>query len=156
MFRNIVVGTDGSPSATEAVRKAAELARLCGAWLHLVTAYHPARVAAAVAVGPEAAAAVSVAAVAEAEESLRADAEAVLERAKRSVGGNGPNGPNFACQARAGGAGEVLVAVAEEVGADLIVLGNRGMSGPRRFLLGSVPSRVAHHAPCAVMIVQTI
>jgi nucleotide-binding universal stress UspA family protein len=49
----------------------------------------------------------------------------------------------------------VLISTAEEVGADLIVVGNRGMGGVARFLLGSVPNRVAHHAPCAVLIAHT-
>src|ERR1700741_2208126 len=41
MFTSIVVGTDGSPSAGEAVARAAELAKMCGAQLHIVTAYRP-------------------------------------------------------------------------------------------------------------------
>ena len=45
--------------------------------------------------------------------------------------------------------------MAEEQGADLIVVGNKGMHGSRRFLLGSVPDKVSHHAPCSVLIVRT-
>lgn len=48
----------------------------------------------------------------------------------------------------------VILDVAQQVGADLIVVGNRGMVGSRR-LLGSVPNTLAHHARCAVMIVPT-
>ena len=44
---------------------------------------------------------------------------------------------------------------AEEKNADLIVVGNRGMTGASRFVLGSVPNKVSHHAPCSVMIVRT-
>lgn len=55
----------------------------------------------------------------------------------------------------AGSAAEVLLSVAAETHADLIVVGNRGMTGAQRFLLGSVPSRVSHHAPCSVLIVHT-
>ena len=40
-------------------------------------------------------------------------------------------------------------------GADLIVVGNKGMTGAKRFLLGSVPNKVSHHAPCGVYIVRT-
>ncbi len=50
---------------------------------------------------------------------------------------------------------DALVGVAEEVKADLVVVGNKGMKGAKRFLLGSVPSKVAHNAPCAVLIVKT-
>ena len=39
--------------------------------------------------------------------------------------------------------------------ADLIVVGNKGMTGAKRFLLGCVPNKVSHHAPCSVMIIRT-
>ena len=45
--------------------------------------------------------------------------------------------------------------MAEEKHADLIVVGNKGMTGAKRFLLGSVPNKVSHHAPCSVMIIRT-
>ena len=57
--------------------------------------------------------------------------------------------------ARQGDPADAILDVAEERGADLIVVGNKGMTGARRFLLGSVPNRVSHHAPCAVMIIRT-
>ena len=50
---------------------------------------------------------------------------------------------------------DALVSVATEVQADLLVVGNRGMSGLKRFVLGSVPNRIAHHAPCNLLIVHT-
>jgi nucleotide-binding universal stress UspA family protein len=49
----------------------------------------------------------------------------------------------------------VLVELAEHLKADLLIVGNRGMTGVRRFMLGSVPNKVAHHAPCSVLIVDT-
>ncbi len=54
-----------------------------------------------------------------------------------------------------GSATRSSVEVAEEVDADLIVVGNKGMTGARRFLLGSVPNKVSHHAPCSVFIART-
>lgn len=54
-----------------------------------------------------------------------------------------------------GEAADTLINAAETEGADLIVVGNRGMSGATRFLLGSVPNKVSHHAPCDLMIVKT-
>jgi nucleotide-binding universal stress UspA family protein len=48
-----------------------------------------------------------------------------------------------------------IIGVAEESGVDLIVVGNKGMTGASRFLLGSVPNAVSHHAPCDVYIVKT-
>jgi nucleotide-binding universal stress UspA family protein len=50
---------------------------------------------------------------------------------------------------------DALIGVAKEVGADLLVVGNRGMSGARRFVLGSVPNKVSHHSPCNLLVVDT-
>jgi len=49
---------------------------------------------------------------------------------------------------------DAIINTAEELHADLIVVGNRGMKGVRR-ILGSVPNSVAHGAPCSVIIVDT-
>ena len=54
-----------------------------------------------------------------------------------------------------GEAADAIVDVAAALGADLLVVGNRGMSGKRRFILGSVPNKVSHHAPCDILIVDT-
>ena len=54
-----------------------------------------------------------------------------------------------------GNAAEVLIAECERLRAQLLVVGSVGMSGARRFLLGSVPNKVSHHAPCDVLIVHT-
>ena len=48
-----------------------------------------------------------------------------------------------------------LIDEAEANGYDLLVVGNKGMTGATRFLLGSVPNKVSHHAPCALLIVRT-
>ncbi len=48
-----------------------------------------------------------------------------------------------------------ILEVAEQEGVDLIIVGNKGMTGAKRFLLGSVPNKVSHHAPCSVMIIRT-
>ncbi|MGZ4261635.1 MAG: universal stress protein, partial [Solirubrobacteraceae bacterium] len=50
---------------------------------------------------------------------------------------------------------DALIAVSEELGAELLVVGNKGMSSASRFLLGSVADKVAHHAPCSILIVRT-
>lgn len=56
---------------------------------------------------------------------------------------------------RDGDPASVILDVAEEQKSDLIIVGNKGMTGTRRFLLSSVPSKVAHHSECAVLIVKT-
>jgi nucleotide-binding universal stress UspA family protein len=57
--------------------------------------------------------------------------------------------------AREGDPADAILDVAEERGSDLIVVGNKGMTGAKRFLLGSVPNKVSHHAPCSVLIIRT-
>ena len=57
--------------------------------------------------------------------------------------------------ARQGDPSDAIIDVAEESAADLIIVGNKGMTGAKRFLLGSVPNKVSHHAPCSVMIIRT-
>lgn len=54
-----------------------------------------------------------------------------------------------------GDAADAIINVAQQVSADLIVVGNRGMTSAKRFVLGSVPNRISHHAPCSVLIVDT-
>ena len=64
-------------------------------------------------------------------------------------------GVSVETHAREGDPADAILDVAEEQGADLIVVGNKGMTGAKRFLLGSVPNKVSHHAPCSVMIIRT-
>jgi nucleotide-binding universal stress UspA family protein len=52
-------------------------------------------------------------------------------------------------------ASQAIVDAAEEAGADVLVVGNVGMSGRKEFLLGNVPNRVSHNARCTVVIVNT-
>ena len=143
-YRSVVVGTDGSPTAELAVRKAARIARENSATLHIVSGYDPveARVAATGA-GRDAAA-----------WAIPPDAHVarVLDEAAAAVRTDGLDLETHAC--RSDGA-DAILEVAEAEDADLIVVGSRGMTGSRRFLLGSVPNKVSHHARCDVLIVQT-
>jgi nucleotide-binding universal stress UspA family protein len=146
LFQRIVVGTDGSETATEAVRQATELAKATGASLELVSAYEPVPSTrlrdessevpgdVAHAVGP------------------REDVTVVLEAA---AGAAKQEGVESKIHAREGDPADAILDVAEETKADLIVVGNKGMTGTRRFLLGSVPNKISHHAPCGVLIART-
>ena len=80
------------------------------------------------------------------------DVEATLEEAAEEMKGAGVKVETFA---RQGDPADAILDVAEEKGADLIVVGNRGMTGAKRFVLGSVPNKISHHAPCSVMIIRT-
>jgi nucleotide-binding universal stress UspA family protein len=146
MFQAIVVGTDGSDTAGEAVRQATELARIVGARVHVVSAYEP----------------VGSARLREERRRVpedmqwlvnpREDVERALEEAATSLR---ELGVEVSTYARQGDPADAILDVAEEQKADLIVVGNKGMSGAKRFLLGSVPNKVSHHAPCTVMIIRT-
>jgi nucleotide-binding universal stress UspA family protein len=151
--RTIVVGTDGSETACEAVHQAIDLAQSAGAALHVVCAYRTVGAAAAMAMAAEplSMASMPVSTADWQETTLNATNE-VLERVKDWGTRAGLAIETHAC---AGQPAEVILSVAEGVGADLIVVGDKGMAGIRRFLTGSVPSAVAHHAPCSVWIVNT-
>jgi nucleotide-binding universal stress UspA family protein len=142
MYGTIVVGTDGSETASAAVIEATRLAKLCGATVHIVCAYKTTSAMASMAV--ETSAYVNP-------EDMRRGAEGVLERAAAQVR---QEDVKVETHAAAGSAPEALIEIAEAQGGNLIVIGSRGMTGARR-LLGSVPNNVAHHAPCSVLIVQT-
>jgi nucleotide-binding universal stress UspA family protein len=147
MFSSIVVGTDGSETAREAVKQAVELAGRLDATVHLVSAYEPVSrlglrdgPTGQVAAGAEWA----VHQLGEVEATL-AEAAAVARRAGVAV----------AVYARQGDAADAILDVAEERNADLVIIGNKGLTGAKRFLLGSVPNKVSHYAPCSVMIIRT-
>ncbi|GAC1581856.1 MAG: universal stress protein [Candidatus Dormibacteria bacterium] len=144
MYRKILVGTDGLPSAQKAVSKAAELAELCGAELHIVTVIRTGSPLLMEATLPSAMPEMSWAP--EREEAI----ERILEEASRPFSGR----LDVQTHGRAGDPGEAILEVASATGADLIVLGNRGMQGYRR-ILGSVPNHVSHAATCSLLIVQT-
>lgn len=146
MFTRIVVGTDGSETAAEAVREATDLARLSGAQLNIVSAYAPVperRVK-----GEKSAAPADV----QHEIGPREDVNLVLDAAAAAVR---KEGIEVQTHPVAADPADAILNVAEQVKADLIVVGNKGMTGARRYLLGSVPNNVSHHAPCSVLVVRT-
>ncbi len=83
----------------------------------------------------------------------REDVLELLESAEREAHDEGVE--SVETFARVGDAADAILDIAEEQKADLIVVGNKGMTGATRFLLGSVPNKVSHHAPCSVLIVRT-
>jgi nucleotide-binding universal stress UspA family protein len=147
----IVVGTDGSETASEAVRQAIELAKKLGANLHLVSAYRmPATTA--MALGADA---MGMAGLAPAYEWHEASPKAARQVVQRAAEMAAREGVTAEIHITDGNAADVIIGVAETVGADLIMVGDRGMSGVKRFLTGSVPNAIAHRSPCSVWIVDT-
>lgn len=146
MFKRIVVGTDGSETAAQAVSQAIDLATLSGATLSIVSAYQPApgrRVQAEQAGAP---------ADVQYEIGPREDVNLILDGAAAEAKKAGLEVQTHPVEADPA---DAILNVAEEAKADLIVVGNKGMTGARRYLLGSVPNNVSHHAPCSVIIVRT-
>jgi nucleotide-binding universal stress UspA family protein len=145
MFRSIVVGTDGSSRSRQAVALAADLARTHGASLHLVHAFRPMLPLAGTAA--DASAGIAASTDAEVENDYRARLDQLASEIKR-------DGVSVDTYCVGQGAASAILGIAESEDADLIVVGNRGMTGARR-VLGSVPNSVAHGARCAVLIVPT-
>jgi nucleotide-binding universal stress UspA family protein len=146
LFTRIVVGTDGSETAGEAVRQAIDLAKLSNAKLSIVSAYQP--VSGRRVRDEQAAAPADV----QYEIGPREDVNLVLEAAAAEARKAGIEVTTHPVEADPA---DAILNVAEETRADLIVVGNKGMTGARRYLLGSVPNNVSHHAPCSVIIVRT-
>ena len=142
MYKKIVVGTDGSASAAVAVDHAIGLAQATGAAVHIVNAYKATTTLASMSpefVAPDLA-------------GMEKDALRVCEEAAQTARAAGLEAITHTAEGDPAGA---LGKIAEYENADLIVVGNRGMMGARRFLTGSVPNRVAHHCPCHLLVVHT-
>ena len=147
MYKTIVVGTDGSETAKKAVGEAADLANRVGASMHLVSAYQ--------AIPESRLKAERRETPAEYQYMInpREEVESVLGEAADDAKSAGVD--QVETHALETDPADALIDVAEEQNADLVIVGNRGMTGGKRFLLGSVPNKVSHHAPCSVMIVKT-
>jgi nucleotide-binding universal stress UspA family protein len=139
MFDVIVVGADSSATARRAVEAAAEIAKMSGGALHIVTAFEvkhlshgdlPAEIGPLDNEGDAEALLQSLSFIATSK-----DVTPILHKASPPVA-------------------DALLGYAEKVSADLLVVGNRGMKGVRR-ILGSVPNTIAHHATCSVAIIDT-
>jgi nucleotide-binding universal stress UspA family protein len=145
-YQSIVVGTDGSDTAKKAVEEAAELARQGGGELHIVmsaAAVPESRLRSERAGVPD-----DVAHTVNPNEDTEAE---LREQAEMYEG----DGLKVHTHAKSGDPADAIIDVAEANGADLIVVGNKGMTGAKRFFLGAVPNKISHHAPCSVLIVRT-
>jgi nucleotide-binding universal stress UspA family protein len=144
MGESIVVGTDGSDRARKAVDEAVRLSKALGAELHVVSAFQPMRDARIVG-APEGAAKVWA-------PLPDAGVEAILDQAAAAIRVREVKVQTHAVEKDPA---DALLDVASKVGADLIVVGNKGMHGAQRFMLGNVPNKVSHKASCNVLIVST-
>jgi nucleotide-binding universal stress UspA family protein len=127
LFSTILVGSDGSDSAAQAIARAAILTEASGGTLEIVGAVTS--------------------------EGDRSKLEGTLATAAEELAGRGLKASS---RVGVGDPVEVILEAQTAIGADLIVLGNKGMTGARRFILGSVPDKVSHRATCSVMIARTV
>ena len=143
MLETIAVGTDGSDTASKAVDFAIDLAEKYGARLVVASSYEPVsedRLRKEQADAPQ-----DIQWSINPSEEVDATLRAVEDQAK-------DRGLKYASEARNGDPADVLCDIAEAHGADILVVGNKGM---QRRILGSVPNSVAHKAPCSVVVVKT-
>ncbi len=121
MIQKVLVGTDGSPTATRAVERAVGVAASAKASLTILS------------VGRDG-------------ERLAKEAAGVHEGAGLEIEAKGATGEPASAR----------VEEAERGGYDLLVTGNKGLTGLRRLTpVGKVPSKVAHHLPCSLLVVKT-
>ncbi|MFY9488045.1 MAG: universal stress protein [Solirubrobacterales bacterium] len=146
LIKTIIVGTDGSDTAAQAVVQAGQLAEKLDGELVIVSAFDP------VPEGRLKEERVEAPADVEWAINEREDVDAMLSQIAAPML---ERGVKVRTTARQGNPADAILDVAEEEHGDLIVVGNKGMAGARRFLLGSVPNKISHHAPCSVLIVRT-
>jgi len=137
VISTIAVGTDGSETAAEAVNLAAEMAKSFGAKLVLLSAFKD---------GPAPA---SGGGEAQWAYNPAAQIREILSRTESDL-----NAQGIDCRTVVddGDPGDVIVRLAEQCQADVLVIGNKGID---RRVLGSVPKTITHDAPCSVFVVKT-
>lgn len=142
-YNKIVVGTDGSKSSLLAVERAAKIAAAFDATLIIGCAYYENKE--------------------EASKTLRQDSVTILgdDTAKANLSAGREHAEKFGVKSietavRPGTPVQALMAIVNEFGADLLIVGNRGINSLTGRLLGSVPADVARQSDCDVMIVHTV
>jgi nucleotide-binding universal stress UspA family protein len=143
MVQTVAVGTDGSGTADKAVAFAIDLAARYEAKIVFISAYVPvseSRLKREAREAPD-----EVQWTINPAEDVDSTLRECEERAEK-------RGLRWASEARQGDPAKVLVELAVSTGADVLVIGNKGME---RKVLGSVPNSVSHNAPCSVLIVKT-
>lgn len=137
-MENIVVGVDFTPTAEKAAREAAAVARATGATMHLVTATRKSSTQVVDGGG---------------EHWVIDDIDKARNKLLALAGTLG-DGVQIRCSVLDGDAAKAVTAEAARIGADLIVVGNKRVSGVAR-VLGAVALDIVRHAPCSVYIAKT-
>ena len=144
MFSKILVGVDGSPFAEKALRYAIDLAKMCHAKLILLHVLQRQFYALA----PSEAGVMSTTVYVK---EIEAEGKDILSKAESNLK---TEGIDYQSRLIQGVPAEEILKVAQSEKVDLIVLGSRGLTEVRAFLLGSVSDKVSHHAKCPTLIVR--
>lgn len=145
MFSRILVAYDGSTGATEALRKAVGLARLCDAELTILTVFrHHSLLEATLSARP-------IENRENIDDVMRTTAREVAEAARKIAQDEGA--PKVRVFVKSGPPARSIVAFARERGSDLIVVGSRGLGSSEGFLVGSVSHKITGLADCPVLVV---
>jgi nucleotide-binding universal stress UspA family protein len=142
-IRRVLVPIDGTEGSIRAVRFAADLAESAGASITLLHVYD----ASAVAIMG-----MSALSGAEVDDAIARVSAAFLEKARKEALVRAPL--EVRTLSKVGHPSDEIVDLAEAEGADLIVVGSRGLSSFQGLLVGSVSDRVVHRAPCPVTVVH--
>ena len=140
--RTIVVGVDGSDQARHAAALAASLARTSGAKLYLMTVVRPPEGWWGIVGSPPTPTALS--------KTLTDAQREILDAVASQID---LDGVDYETIEDIGDPARVLAEYCETVSADMLVVGKRGAGFIERLVLGSVANRLAHDAPCPVLLV---
>ncbi|HVM40946.1 MAG TPA: universal stress protein [Acidimicrobiia bacterium] len=146
VYRHLLVGTDGSETATAAVKQAATLAAAFGARLTVMTVFSDVPDHELAEAGDQLPSEMrwQITGAAQAEETAQQGA-----RVAKALGADAH------ARVERGQPAEAIIKALDVGDFDLVVVGSRGLSSPSRFLLGNVPNAVSHHAPCDVAVIHT-
>ena len=142
MFTHILCPIDFSADSELALHSALRLAQGCGAHLTVVTVVDPLLKAGAEAAG--------------AGQALTAQTQQEISDLLARLGREGLQGVTPALAIRSGNAANEIVSQAKDSGADVIIIGKRGLGGAERFFLGSTSRRVTELSPVPVLVVPTV
>jgi nucleotide-binding universal stress UspA family protein len=149
MYKSIVVGTNGTDKDLAVVGHAAALAKISGATIHIAHGFKPVTsIAAGIADSAPGAASIDFDAL---DEAIEAENETAIASARAVAAEAGVSAIEHSL---GGEPADVLMELARDLNADLIVVGNHGMHTKKRFFQGSVANRVVHHATCSVLVVD--
>ncbi|MDX9889132.1 MAG: universal stress protein [Anaerovoracaceae bacterium] len=141
----VLIPVDGSPSSRNSVEKAVSTGIVSGAEVHIMTVISTPHAA------PTRNPYMAAEMVTELADANRKYAEAVLEDAKKAITSMGEV---KTAVIKEGNPAEEILKYAEEIGSNLIVMGNRGLNTFNKVLLGSVSQKILNHSCCSVLIVK--